>query len=420
MNLKTTILSISAMLAFNSWGAEAINASNKIGVKLAAEKAKLSPTENFMVSPVSLHQALSLVANGTAGTTRQQLEKLFEAKLEDNNEKNANFVSGISYSPAQKKAVKYGKPAVVEIKNSIWTTNGKSGGGEFNFSESFKAEAVKNYAADGFSLDFKADQGAEGINNWANEKTYGMIPTIISKDELKDMVWVVMNATYIEANWAKPFRKLESLSPVFTAIDGSEKKNIMMGNTQRIAYSESDNGDQLGKIRFASADGSPALSFIAYLPAKGTDFAKAQADAFQASFWEESQEALDYKSIVLAEVVVPKFSFKTSVEMKVNSLTTIAMGLNFLFQNNANFSLMTSADNEPTKVGLIKQDSKIEFDEKGVKAAAVTLIGGMRSTSIGLPEFPTVKLQLDRPFIFSIVDEKTKAILFVGSVVNPK
>ena len=120
-------------------------------------------------------------------------------------------------------------------------------------------------------------------------------------------------------------------------------------------------------------------------------------------------------------LTLPKFSFDTTVELKKDEDLTQAVGLNFLFSDELtrerDFSPMGTPESPLTRVGLIKQSTKIELDENGVKAAAVTLIGGVERTS--LPRQPDANVVVDRPFVFAIVDRKTSTLLFVGNVVNP-
>ena len=71
-----------------------------------------------------------------------------------------------------------------------------------------------------------------------------------------------------------------------------------------------------------------------------------------------------------------------------------------------------------TTVEIIKQDTRIELDEKGVKAAAVTLIGGIWATSVG-PVLPQRTITVDRPFAWTIVELRSQAVLFSGVLVTP-
>lgn len=61
---------------------------------------------------------------------------------------------------------------------------------------------------------------------------------------------------------------------------------------------------------------------------------------------------------------------------------------------------------------LAKQKARIEVDENGTRAAAVTVVAGATS----VPEF----VSIDRPFVYLIRDRVTGLILFTGRVVAPE
>jgi serpin B len=56
-------------------------------------------------------------------------------------------------------------------------------------------------------------------------------------------------------------------------------------------------------------------------------------------------------------------------------------------------------------------------NEEGTEAAAVT-VGIIRATAILRPQEP-FEMIVDRPFLFVIVDDQTKSILFMGVVYAP-
>lgn len=78
---------------------------------------------------------------------------------------------------------------------------------------------------------------------------------------------------------------------------------------------------------------------------------------------------------------------------------------------------MDGAGSPPSKVGIINQNTKIEWDENGVKAAAATLVGGVTR---GMVPRPSLEMVVDRPFYIAIQDSETGAFLFLGQVIDPK
>ena len=61
-----------------------------------------------------------------------------------------------------------------------------------------------------------------------------------------------------------------------------------------------------------------------------------------------------------------------------------------------------------------RQLAKIEVDEEGTTAAAVTSVAGATTTSI-TPD----PVNINRPFVYLLRDRITGTVLFTGRVVNP-
>lgn len=61
--------------------------------------------------------------------------------------------------------------------------------------------------------------------------------------------------------------------------------------------------------------------------------------------------------------------------------------------------------------------ANIDFTEKGIKAAAVTVIGIKDTASIREEEPEEIKF--DKPFMYIVRDKKTGEIWFVGTMYEP-
>lgn len=415
--LSSTLL-VSSLLMGSAWASSSVKSTNTIGLKLAAETGKILKNKNFMISPLSLQQALTLVANGTNNETRTQVETLLGSNLEQLNVESAAMVKALSFSEEQRKAMMvefpYALPAVVSIKNSFWNTNGATDDRHFEFSDFFKNIAKESYAAKGASLDFRAPGASEVLNKWAEVNTNGLVKEIIDDAELSKLLWAVMNASYVEASWPKPFNLMRSQAPKFKLLDKSEVSVPMITGKQYISYVKLEDGAELASIPFNAEEGSPELAFVVYLPKVGATLENSQNHFFKAG----NIDRLSKVQIKEARLVLPKFSFNTSITMLKDDVLTQNMGFNFLFGRSADFSLIAAPGSLESIVGIIKQNSRIELDEKGVKAAAVTIIGGIERTSV--PMEPTIHMVVDRPFMFAIVEKKTNVILFAGSLVDPR
>lgn len=79
-------------------------------------------------------------------------------------------------------------------------------------------------------------------------------------------------------------------------------------------------------------------------------------------------------------------------------------------ENIANFSSLGNSSEGNIFIGGVVHKTKIDVDEKGTKAGAVTSVGMVTS---GAPIEPKT-VNLNRPFLFMIVDEEFSMPIFIG------
>ena len=65
----------------------------------------------------------------------------------------------------------------------------------------------------------------------------------------------------------------------------------------------------------------------------------------------------------------------------------------------------------------VLHNAKIDFSEKGIKAAAATVI--MLEAGSALEEEKPIEVNIDKPFMYLIRDKKTGEIWFTGTVYEP-
>jgi len=119
------------------------------------------------------------------------------------------------------------------------------------------------------------------------------------------------------------------------------------------------------------------------------------------------------------DIYIPKFKFSYDLELKEDLMK---LGIKDAFdKEKADLSKIADSDELIQKpyVSDALHKADIEFTEKGVKAAAVTVIsvGGLTSP---MPEekYP-VEVRINKPFMFVIKEKNTKDIWFTGTVYEP-
>ena len=97
-----------------------------------------------------------------------------------------------------------------------------------------------------------------------------------------------------------------------------------------------------------------------------------------------------------------------------DSLQRLGM-INAFDSEKADFSSMGKYADKNIYISRVIHKTKIEVDEKGTKAGAVTA-AEMDTTSAPIEE--PKEIILDRPFIYMIVDTEENLPLFIGSLMN--
>ena len=410
-----------------------VRVNNKVGMDLARAVNELNlqdgKIENTMVSPISAYAAFSMLQAGLKGNTQNDLNQFLGLDSRSAltlHKNNKLFFDSLRVESQRVPGVTHPQQPIIGLYNSAWATNGQTSGFRLDFNPSMINTLKSYYDAEIQSIDFTQETSANSVNAWANQKTRGMIPSVIKPDVMRSLQWILMNATYVEANWALEFRPLPSVhAPKFNLLDGQTKQFDSIIGTKAMRTAETAELD-IVEVPFYASD----LAFYVLQPKSVDLFKTMLADGrlhFQ-STWENAFALLKTPTRPNADVrlVIPKFAFPYSITMRKGDALVQKLALNSLYEDRSalDFSplglLKTAAgQSEPTVVGLIKQDSKIELDENGVKAAAVTLIGGVRTTSVDRPR-PIIDFIVDKPFQFVIASKTTGAVLFVGTVVSPK
>lgn len=105
--------------------------------------------------------------------------------------------------------------------------------------------------------------------------------------------------------------------------------------------------------------------------------------------------------------------FKVESEMELGPLLA-TRGMQLAFTAGADFGAMSSL---PLLISKVIHKTFVEVNEEGTEAAAITAV--KMGKCVPPPE-PMFTMVCDRPFLFFIRHERTKAIIFAGVVLKPE
>jgi serpin B len=349
-----------------------------------------------LVSPLSILTATLMTAGGAKGETLDEMLAVLAggADLDSAYREFFNFCESLTSS----------ENAKLESANSVFVTDRE----DFKINKRFIHEINETFRGQVAAADFTDDKSVDDINSWCDEHTGGMIPKVLNYDDVdENTVMVLLNAICFDALWREPFTEFNVADGVFHGTGGD--RNVKMMSSLESYYFE--DGNATGFMKYYSG----RYAFAAILPNEGVSMESYLENLDAGTFL--SLTGTDAGS---ANISMPKFSFEWSA-----SLNDVLrdMGIKKAFDSGtADFSGLGGFANEAGEVdeeanpglyiGNVIHKTRIDVNESGTKAAAVTAVV-MPGNSGPDPEPPKTVI-LDRPFIYAIVDYSTKLPIFIG------
>ncbi|XP_031165513.1 serpin A3-3-like [Sander lucioperca] len=354
--------------------------------KLAAHAD--SQGENIFFSPASVSAALAALSVGAQGETHRQLfsglgfnsillmqtdvDQAFQTFLQSTN------------NPSQEHA---SKGTAVFVDN------------DFKPKPEFLQTLKQSYFADGFNLDFtKATESADAINKYVAEKTNGKIDKLV-KDLDPSTVMYLISYIYFKGKWVTRFDPRLTKKDDFN-VDENTKVTVDLMNLKDGFNTYQDN---VLKTTVLQLPFNSSYSMLLMLP----DFMATLENAIDPNLVAKWLKAMSPRRY---DVYIPKFSIKTSYNLN-NVLS--GMGMKDMFGGRAN--LKGISEKQGLAVSSVVHQAKLDVDEAGATAAAVTGISIERTA----PLAPVPVLKFNRPFVVIITERNTEEILFLGKIINP-
>lgn len=343
-----------------------------------------------VVSPLSVTYLMSMLANGADGETQQQIlatlgwagEGIQQPSLQDINDYSRMLIE---------KTARLDKAVTVEIANYVAVNK------EFKLNSKFQKSVERDYKAGVESLNFTSPSTLKHINDWCNDRTHGMIPSIINELD-PDAVSYLMNAIYFNGTWKDKFSKEETKQEMFRGYTRDIQYVDMMHRHGEYFYAD---GDGYSAVSIPYGNGAFRMTVI--LPSEGSFLRDVMASMDGGKF-QALQRSMEKCNV---DLKIPRFT--TEVDLPLNDIIS-ALGAPLVFSSQADFSQFARGD---FYVSKMFQKAKIEVSEEGTKAAAVTAAIMMMSAM--RPEKKrNVVFHADSPFAYIISENSTGSIYFMG------
>jgi len=254
--------------------------------------------------------------------------------------------------------------------------------------------------------DLSSPRTSEKIDAWVEKSTKGRIDGIAADLGLPNpaAVLVLLNAVYFLGEWTTPFDPGVTRPEPFTLAGGQRADVPMMHLTEtKFGYSQG-HGFRMLRLPYGK-HGRYGMEIM--LPDDGTTL-PGLLGTLDATTWRAAVDGLTETTI--AELALPRFELRWKGDL-VDPLNDLGMPSAFA-AGRADFRPMS-----PTApcLAAVVHKTYLRVDEHGTEAAAVS--GGVMTDSA---QMNATVFRVDRPFAFTISDQQTGAILFLGAVTDPR
>lgn len=365
-----------------------VNETNDFSFRLFRTIQQQAPTQSMAFSPLSVVYNLGMINNGATGKTQQEVTSTLG--VSDGTERlNTLCQSLIEGLPQVDKDVDF------LSANAIYTNKG------YSLQDSYKKAVENYYHADVQMLDFGSSKALSTINNWAKKQTDGMIPTVLDKLSPSAVAYL-LSSVYFKATWTNKFDRAKTQQETFTTSTGAGQRVAMMHNTADImGYAT----DDYTAICLPYGSGYPWSMYI-LLPAEGKTVGDVM-NVLNGQTWNEMKE--NRKGYEL-DLKLPKFSTATTTDL-IEPLSD--MGIKRIFSNK-DAELGKLCKEADVYVSKMFQKAKVEVDEEGTKATAVTISEGDYMDP-GPSLLEKGEFHADRPFVYVITEASSNTIVFIGT-----
>lgn len=359
--------------------------------KTAPVFLETEPEKNRVYSPLSLFLALGMSAETADGSTRQQILDVLSQPDIKTLRSHANSIWQANYmDDGMAKCV---------LANSLWTNSA------FPYTEKTVSSLAEQYYASVYAGDPASEAYNSMMREWVSEQTDGLLDEDISELNMDpETVLMLISTVNYSGKWNWHFNREETAPDTFHAPAGDLTCDFMH-KTDETTYIW---GEHFAAVSLA-LENNGSMRLI--LPDEGFTPEQLLSDTALMTYLSSADTPASNK-FVTVHLSVPKFDVSSSADL-TDGLK--ALGVTEMFDaETADFSPLS-----PSAAGLavskVQQNTRVQIDEEGCRAAAMT---AMIYAGSAMPQDET-DFTLDRPFLFEIMSE-TGLPLFVGIVNIPE
>ena len=375
-------------------------AINKMTANLYLKIVKSNPNRNILISPLSIHTAMSLLYYGARGESKEQLmEALGLVNISEE-----EHLEEVRYLYDEYKEID-DRNMSMHIANAIFVDDTENVKIKFmNLTRDiFDSEIVE--------MDFGRQEIVRNtINSWVAHKMRNKVTRVVTEEDIREDTRIMsINSAYFKSRWNTPFNKEFTQQGLFYQSPLTFMRTQFMISRSLVASAViEDLGSTLVSLPFIIKD---HRMLIFYQDSKNVSISELENNLFRNSKLQIKKYLgqLKYRN---TELAVPKFESGSSLNLVpfFNSL-----GVSDIFSpNQSDISGIT--DTGEGGVSSMVHKTRIEISEEGGTAASANSAVIDSKSRLGIAY---LELSVDRPFIFFIYNTRQDIPVFMGKIVDP-
>ncbi len=366
---------------------------DRFGLELLSREGR-SNAGNIVVSPLSVHDVLSMILNGARGRTAAEMRTalgLGSLPLSTVNQAWADLIA----------SAQAGNKPAIQIANSLWLKDGVP------FDQAFLETNRDYFAAAPQTLPADPTAAANAVNAWTQARTAGLIKQIVDPSYFNaQTILALVNTVHLKTAWAVPFDAAQTRPAPFTLSDGSVVKVPTMSGPLDALVARGATYDAV-----ALQTEGPASVWV--IVPKGVQTPEKLAATFAQRGLSGVYGAAKQTSLMLA---LPRF--ETSFAAPDLKPELAAMGMPLAFSPEQAELQGIVAPGTPGRVFIqrVVHKAVLDVNENGIEAAAAT--AGIVGVT-GVPCAP-LTIRADRPCLMVVSLKGSEAPLFMALIRDPR
>ncbi|XP_063390418.1 serine protease inhibitor-like [Cydia fagiglandana] len=348
--------------------------------------------QNFAVSPLSVWSVFSLLAEGSAGDTFQELMKELQLPQDLRATQELHL--------AAESILRSNDPDLVIHKQAALFPECS-----LEIHQEF-CQAANMYRTGVYSVDItNTTRLADDINYYICVATEGQIRNAVKEEFLRDLRLLIVDALYFKANWTHPFDPTATREEDFYNGQGKTigRVNMMFHKASHNIGDSNSIGAQILEMTYGKHE---EFSMLILLPFEGMPLKTLLSNLVKSPLdWITDFKRDDKRPEI--DVFIPRFKVSSQIDLIPALKYT---GIHTIFDSEK--AQLPGISDSPLFVSKTIQNVEIDVREEGTVAAAATVVGLEN-------RFLSQRFEANKEFVFMITHRKSNVILFAGVYSDP-